>query len=71
MDEYNAYTFEKFMIPSSCWSEEILSNFPDEIKRDLKEGEYPMGIGYHNEAGWYCIMAGQGPAIVWCQHEIE
>ena len=69
MDKYNIHTFEKFLIPSEYWTDAMLGNFPDEIKRELQQNEYPMGIGHHNEVGWFCLGAGQGPFWVWTQKE--
>lgn len=66
--EYNVYTFERFIIPFKYVTEEMLQNFPDDIRSELKDGEIPCGVGYHHDAGWFCIgSAGQGPFFMYIE----
>jgi hypothetical protein len=66
--EFNVYTAEKFMIPSEFWTEEIMDQFPEDIRKELEYGEIPTGIGHHNQLGWFVTAsAGQGPCLVWSE----
>lgn len=65
--DYNAYTLERFLIPPEFLTEKMIEIFPEDIQRELRSGSYPLGIGVHCDLGWYCVCAGQGPALIWAE----
>lgn len=67
MDMPNIHELERHMIPPDAWSGYILSKFPKDVQDELVSKTSPMGIGHHNEIGWYCLGAGQGPFLIWAE----
>jgi len=63
----NIWDLEYSLIPASNWTPTILSKFPENIQDhlNLHYNDGPIGIGWHEEVGWYCLASGQGPFVVW------
>lgn len=66
--EQLVFKLEKHLISPEKWTDEIIGIFPKEIQEDLRAKDYPIGIGYYEETGWFCLASGQGPYIVWMQN---
>jgi len=75
-----AFKLEKHLTPFEQWTDEMISNFPQDVQDELnyiirwsrgeeKHMPHPTGIGHHPEYGWFCIGAGQGPFIIWVENE--
>lgn len=69
------FSLEKHMMSSEKW-EGHLHHFPDDVRKELeynmrwqngleKDMPHPIGIGYREDVGWFCLGSGQGPFIIW------
>lgn len=63
---YLALELEKHIIKYP-WSEEIISNFPEEFKEELRHPEQPTAVGFRDDVGWFILGCGQGPFIIYKQ----
>lgn len=66
-DQQFAMDTEKYMVPSATWH---TCGAPPEAIREAEEGSaegISTGIAKHPTLGWFVLMCGQGPIVVWAE----
>lgn len=78
-----ALKLEASLIPGNEWTEEKITNFPEDVQTKIRlcippylkddSGKailpHPTGIGHNEEVGWFCLGVGQGPFIIWLEKD--
>ncbi len=57
---------EPYLIPPP-WSTDMIAKFPDHVRLELRTKGAPVGLGYHNDYGWFALGTGQGPFVIWTE----
>jgi hypothetical protein len=69
---YTVFELEKCLIPFNDW-ENHYKYLPDDkfiMLRDYNpQDEGPIGLGHHTIVGYFILASGQGPFLVWAEHE--
>jgi hypothetical protein len=63
----SAYELERYMLPH-----EMNYLLPEEQREEYLEAQgIPIGFGWHPFTGYFLVVGGQGPAIVWSEQKYE
>lgn len=64
------WKLEEDLMPIEFW-DDYEHNFPDHVQKELGFSRLgmsaPIGIGWNEDTGWFCLCSGQGPFMAWSE----
>lgn len=69
-DSYNPFRLERDLISPSKWGK-LYDEMPVQCQSAVDESYSgtPIGIGRNDKVGWFVLGFGQGPFVIWLEHE--